>query len=55
MMLHPTQELEPPANPERFNAEVAQKVGYGFASVFGLVFVRHEGLSPGAFANKCGG
>ena len=33
------------------NAEIAQKVGYGSASAFGLAFVRHEGLSPGAFAN----
>ncbi|WP_323771691.1 AraC family transcriptional regulator [Antarctobacter sp.] len=37
------------------NAEIAQKVGYGSASAFGLAFVRHEGLSPGAFANKGGG
>lgn len=34
------------------NAEIAQRVGYGSASAFGLAFVRHEGLSPGAFANK---
>lgn len=34
------------------NAEIARKVGYGSASAFGLAFVRHEGLSPGAFANR---
>lgn len=36
------------------NTEIALKVGYGSASAFGLAFVRHEGLSPGAFANKDG-
>lgn len=34
------------------NAEIALKVGYGSASAFGLAFARHEGLSPGAFANN---
>lgn len=34
------------------NTEIALKVGYGSASAFGLAFVRHEGLSPGAFANE---
>ncbi len=34
------------------NTEIALKVGYGSASAFGLAFVRYEGLSPGAFANK---
>ena len=34
------------------NAEIAKKVGYGSASAFGLAFVRHEGLSPKAFANR---
>ena len=34
------------------NTEIALKVGYGSASAFGLAFVRHEGLSPGAFANQ---
>ena len=34
------------------NAEIALKVGYGSASAFGLAFLRHEGLSPGAFARK---
>ena len=33
-------------------SEIALKVGYGSASAFGLAFVRHEGLSPGAFANE---
>jgi AraC-like DNA-binding protein len=32
------------------NTEIALRVGYGSASAFGLAFVRHEGLSPGAFA-----
>lgn len=36
-------------------SEIALKVGYGSASAFGLAFARHEGLSPGAFANKSGG
>jgi AraC-like DNA-binding protein len=30
--------------------EVAQRVGYGSASAFGLAFSRHEGVSPGQFA-----
>ncbi|MDR7126443.1 AraC family transcriptional regulator [Pseudotabrizicola sp. 4114] len=34
------------------NAEIALKVGYGSASAFGIAFVRHEGLSPGAFAAR---
>ena len=33
------------------NTEVALRVGYGSASAFGMAFVRHEGLSPGAFAD----
>ena len=33
-------------------SEIAQRVGYGSTSAFGLAFGRHEGLSPGAFANK---
>jgi AraC-like DNA-binding protein len=36
------------------NTEIAQRVGYGSASAFGMAFVRHEGLSPGAFAGKQG-
>lgn len=32
--------------------EIALRVGYGSASAFGMAFVRHEGLSPGAFAGK---
>ncbi len=36
-------------------AQIVQKVGYGSVSAFGLAFVRHEGLSGGAFANKGGG
>jgi AraC-like DNA-binding protein len=32
------------------NTEIALRVGYGSASAFGMAFVRHEGLSPGAFA-----
>lgn len=36
------------------NAEIALKVGYGSASAFGLAFVRHVGLSPGAFAKQEG-
>ena len=34
------------------NTEITLAVGYGSASAFGLAFVRHEGLSPGAFANR---
>jgi AraC-like DNA-binding protein len=34
------------------NTEIALRVGYGSASAFGMAFVRHEGLSPGAFAGK---
>lgn len=34
------------------NAEIALQVGYGSASAFGLAFLRHEGMSPGAFSNK---
>lgn len=34
------------------NAEIAQRTGYGSASAFGTAFLRHEGLSPGAFASK---
>jgi AraC-like DNA-binding protein len=34
------------------NTEIAQRVGYGSASAFGLAFVRHEGLSPGTFAAR---
>jgi AraC-like DNA-binding protein len=34
------------------NTEIALRVGYGSASAFGMAFVRHEGLSPGAFAVK---
>ncbi|WP_394199242.1 AraC family transcriptional regulator [Litoreibacter albidus] len=34
------------------NAEIALKVGYGSAGAFGLAFTRHEGIPPGAFANK---
>ncbi len=34
--------------------EIAMKVGYGSASAFGLAFARHEGLSPGAWANRNG-
>ncbi len=36
------------------NAEIAQRVGYGSASAFGMAFVRHEGLAPGAFAARHG-
>lgn len=36
------------------NAEIARRIGYGSASAFGMAFVRHEGLSPGAFAGKRG-
>lgn len=31
-------------------AEIAQRVGYSSASAFTMAFVRHEGKSPGAFA-----
>jgi AraC-like DNA-binding protein len=34
--------------------EIALRVGYGSASAFGMAFIRHEGLSPGAFAGKQG-
>ena len=36
------------------NAEIALRVGYGSASAFGMAFVRHEHLSPGAFASRQG-
>lgn len=36
------------------NTEIALRVGYGSASAFGMAFVRHEGLSPGAYAGKQG-
>ncbi|MCW8125543.1 AraC family transcriptional regulator [Microbulbifer halophilus] len=36
------------------NTEIALRVGYGSASAFGMAFVRHEGLSLGAFAGKGG-
>lgn len=32
------------------NAAIAERVGYGSASAFGLAFARHEGVSPGVFA-----
>jgi AraC-like DNA-binding protein len=34
------------------NAEIAQQIGYGSASAFGLAFTRQVGLSPGAFARN---
>jgi AraC-like DNA-binding protein len=34
------------------NTEIALRVGYRSSSAFGMAFVRHEGLSPGAFASK---
>lgn len=34
------------------NTQIALRVGYGSASAFGMAFVRHEGISPGAFAGK---
>lgn len=34
------------------NTEIALRVGYGSASAFGMAFVRHVGISPGAFASK---
>lgn len=34
------------------NTQIARKVGYGSASAFGIAFVRHEGLAPGAFAAR---
>lgn len=37
------------------NAEIALRVGYGSASAFGMAFLRHVGLSPGAFARRCAG
>ncbi|MDB6179301.1 AraC family transcriptional regulator [Paracoccus sp. Z330] len=37
------------------NSEIAQRVGYGSASAFGLAFTRHEGLSPGAFTKMSDG
>ena len=36
------------------NTEIAQRVGYGSASAFGMAFIRHQGLSPGVFAGKRG-
>lgn len=37
------------------NSEIAEKIGYVSASTFGMAFVRHEGISPGAFARRAGG
>jgi len=34
------------------NAEIALQVGYGSSSAFGMAFVRHNGVSPGAFAER---
>lgn len=34
------------------NAEIAHRVGYGSASAFAMAFVRHEGTSPGVFAER---
>lgn len=34
------------------NAEIAARVGYGSASAFGMAFQRHEGVSPGQFAQR---
>jgi AraC-like DNA-binding protein len=39
---------------ELTNTEIALRIGYGSASAFGLAFVRHEGLSPGAFGKQAG-
>lgn len=36
------------------NAEIAHRVGYGSASAFAMAFVRQEGMSPGAFAERHG-
>ncbi|MBK4216658.1 AraC family transcriptional regulator [Paracoccus caeni] len=33
------------------NSQIARRVGYGSASAFGMAFVRHEGISPGAYAD----
>ena len=37
------------------NGEIAHRVGYGSASAFGMAFVRHEGVSPGVFAERHAG
>jgi transcriptional regulator GlxA family with amidase domain len=37
---------------ELTNAEIAHRVGYGSASAFAMAFVRHEGTSPGVFAER---
>lgn len=37
------------------NAEIAERIGFVSASTFGMAFVRHEGISPGAFAKGAGG
>jgi AraC-like DNA-binding protein len=34
------------------NAEIAHRVGYGSASAFSMAFLRHEGVSPGRFADR---
>ena len=36
------------------NAEIAHRVGYGSANAFAMAFVRQEGMSPGAFAERHG-
>lgn len=37
------------------NAEIAERVGYGSASAFGMAFVRHEGVPPRQFLEHHGG
>ncbi|ETD77305.1 transposase IS3 [Rhodobacter capsulatus B6] len=44
MMLHPTQELEPPANPERFRMIKEQEAGLPTSEL-----CRKHGLSPATF------
>ncbi|MEO3388202.1 AraC family transcriptional regulator [Mesorhizobium sp. CAU 1741] len=36
------------------NTEIALRIGYGSSSAFGMAFARHEGVSPGAFAERHG-
>ncbi|MCZ0963785.1 helix-turn-helix transcriptional regulator [Paracoccus benzoatiresistens] len=34
------------------NSEIAEQVGYGSASAFGMAFVRHQGVSPRIFVER---
>ncbi|MCG7625040.1 AraC family transcriptional regulator [Epibacterium sp. Ofav1-8] len=37
---------------ELTNSEIAERIGYGSASAFGMAFLRHEGVSPRQFVSQ---